>query len=279
MTPPADDPEMLRLEPEHGGSADFRSFISAELFPWLEANYRTHPYKILVGHSLGGLFAIDSLLSDHELFDAYIAISPSLHWDEQRIVQRTELILADGSNLNTTLYMTAGNEGGALLGAVRQFSGALDRASPNGLLWQFAHLSSETHGSVPLRSIYQGLEFVFSDWRIRDPMQIYREYGVAAIEKFYAASNERYGFDRRVPGPILISIGLELLNSGRIDELAELRSRYPEEIAPPASFLEGRAAEFLENGQIDEAVGLYRIALEIDPDSEVASQAISELVD
>lgn len=277
LTPPAQDPRMAELEPEHGGSVNFRSFIANELLPWLDENYRTHSYRILVGHSLGGLFAIDSLLSDPELFDAYIAISPSLHWDEQRIVERAEALFEGARSMNVSLYMTAGNEGGPLLAAARSLSAVLDVNAPEGLAWTFEHMPLETHGSVPMRSTYQGLEFIFSDWSIRDPLQMYADYGIGAIEHFYETSNEVYGFDRSVPEFTMVSIARELLDSGEIDELALLRRRYPDVIVPPPGFLEGRAALYRDNGQNDEAIALYRMVLEIDPGSEIARQALTEL--
>ena len=181
MTPPAEDPQMALLEPEHGGSANFRSFIADELIPWLDENYRTHSFRILVGHSLGGLFAIDSLLEDSQLFAAYIAISPSLHWDEGRIAERAHTRLGTALDSNAILFMTAGNEGGPLLSSVRNFAAVMDIHAPEGLAWRFDHMPAESHGSVPLRSIHNGLEFVFARWNLQDPIQIYGDLGWEAI--------------------------------------------------------------------------------------------------
>src|SRR5688572_22967214 len=132
LTPPALDPRVVQAVPSSGGAANFRSFMADELMPWLDENYRTHPYKILIGHSLGGLFAIDTLLDEPELFDAYIAISPSLQWDEQRLVERADAAFEDRSAANV-VFMTAGNEGGPLLGGVRKFAAVLGEKSPEGL--------------------------------------------------------------------------------------------------------------------------------------------------
>ena len=39
----------------HGGdpARDFLRFLSDELQPWVEGHYRTQPFSVLVGHSLG----------------------------------------------------------------------------------------------------------------------------------------------------------------------------------------------------------------------------------
>ena len=73
-----------------GGADNFLEFISAELKPFIDENYRTRPYAILIGHSLGGLFANHALVHRPDAFNAYISISPSLWWDEQRLVAQAD---------------------------------------------------------------------------------------------------------------------------------------------------------------------------------------------
>lgn len=43
--------------PTSGGGDNFLKFLETELIPEIDKTYRTHPYRILAGHSLGGLFA------------------------------------------------------------------------------------------------------------------------------------------------------------------------------------------------------------------------------
>jgi hypothetical protein len=70
-----------------GGGADkFLSFIADELLPTIDRNYRTRPYRVLIGHSLGGLFAVYALLNRPEVFKGYIVTSPSLWWDDQALM-------------------------------------------------------------------------------------------------------------------------------------------------------------------------------------------------
>lgn len=277
LTPPAEDPQMAVLEPEHGGSANFRSFISNELMPWLDENYRTHSFTVLIGHSLGGLFAIDSLIENPTLFDAYIAISPSLHWDEGRIIGRARPRLGAAQHSGAILYMTAGNEGGPLLASTRHFAAVLDADAPEGLTWQFDHMPSESHGSVPLRSIHNGLEFIYSGWNLRDPIQVHSDFGLEAIERFYEASDALYGFDRGVPESTVVSIARHLLDTGQITELRAIQQHYASLVVPPPGFLERRANQMREDGDTDNAVLLYEMALDIYPDSEDARDALVEL--
>jgi predicted alpha/beta superfamily hydrolase len=67
-----------------GGSAKkFKSFLSEELIPKIEKDYRTNTFRILSGTSASGQFALYALTSEPSLFNAYIVVSPSLYWDNE----------------------------------------------------------------------------------------------------------------------------------------------------------------------------------------------------
>ena len=78
------------------------------------------PHSTLIGHSFGGLLAVHALLTRPDVFDAYIAISPSLQWDDQRLALEAASVFENTPELTADLYMTVGNEGRALLGGVRK---------------------------------------------------------------------------------------------------------------------------------------------------------------
>ncbi|MFD2146583.1 alpha/beta hydrolase [Mucilaginibacter antarcticus] len=56
----------------------FFDFIKQELLPELQKNYRTQNFKIGIGHSLGGLFLLNSFTKDPDFFNGIIAVSPAL---------------------------------------------------------------------------------------------------------------------------------------------------------------------------------------------------------
>src|SRR3712207_3662198 len=76
--------------PTSGGADKFLKFIETELIPMVESKYRTQPYRALAGHSLGGLFAVHTLVTKPELFNSYIAVSPSLQWDNYEEIDRVK---------------------------------------------------------------------------------------------------------------------------------------------------------------------------------------------
>ncbi|MDX2153189.1 MAG: alpha/beta hydrolase-fold protein [Bryobacteraceae bacterium] len=75
MTPPTEDENEKRFFPIRGGADRFLEHLRDELVPFVDRSYRTRPYRILVGHSLGGLFVIHALTSEPRLFQGWIAIS------------------------------------------------------------------------------------------------------------------------------------------------------------------------------------------------------------
>ncbi|MEL6322960.1 MAG: alpha/beta hydrolase-fold protein [Pseudomonadota bacterium] len=95
---PTRNPEWRRFET--GGAPDYLDFLKAEVVPFIEAEYRADPKRrMLVGHSLGGLFAAYALLREPGLFSDYVLSSPSFWFhdgvifdlEQQAAAQKTEI--------------------------------------------------------------------------------------------------------------------------------------------------------------------------------------------
>lgn len=71
-------PTALEARPGSGGGDKFLDFLEKEVMPMVEKNYRTEPFRVFAGHSLGGLTAVYAFVSRPDLFNAYIAASPVL---------------------------------------------------------------------------------------------------------------------------------------------------------------------------------------------------------
>ncbi len=56
----------------------FTRFLVDEVIPYIDREYRTVPFRTLIGHSLGGRFALLTLCRAPTVFPAIIAISPSI---------------------------------------------------------------------------------------------------------------------------------------------------------------------------------------------------------
>jgi len=81
MTFPSSLPDDVKAIPANGGSARLRRYLAEEVIPWAERKYRASGERVVMGESLAGLFVVETLLKQPDLFSAYIAIDPSLWWN------------------------------------------------------------------------------------------------------------------------------------------------------------------------------------------------------
>ena len=49
--------------PTSGGADNFLNFLKKELAPFIDKNYRTEPFRIIIGTSMGGLFTSYALIN------------------------------------------------------------------------------------------------------------------------------------------------------------------------------------------------------------------------
>lgn len=140
---PTRDAKLKADYPTAGQSARFRQFIGRDLKPWVEAHYRTSGEDAVIGESLAGLFVVETLLREPALFDSYIAISPSLWWDEEALVKAAPALLA--GTAGHRLWLTVANEQGM---GVAPFADLLKRSAPAGLTWTYAPRPDETHATI-----------------------------------------------------------------------------------------------------------------------------------
>lgn len=86
--------------PVSGGADKFYRFVSNELVPAIDRQYRTnHHQRVLMGHSLGGYFTLFALqqqmLSKAQLFAGFVAASPSMHYNHYYLLHQLSALPAD----------------------------------------------------------------------------------------------------------------------------------------------------------------------------------------
>jgi predicted alpha/beta superfamily hydrolase len=155
-----------------GGGDAFLKFLRDELFPQIDSTFHTIPSRILVGHSLGGLLAIHALLEEPKMFHGYIAIDPSLWWDNELLTQHAEKKIGAIRQLRKSLYISSANTPKILNSnptkmqkAIRKFVNTLETAQTKNFRLGFQYFDAEDHGSVPLLSLYYGLLYIFEGFK------------------------------------------------------------------------------------------------------------------
>lgn len=134
--------------PTSGGSAAFRRFLGEELKPWVAARYRTSGETALIGESLAGLFVVETFLKQPALFDAYIAASPSLWWNDQSLARGAAADLAPWPAGDRKLYLTIADEGSTMQEGVDRVVAALKAAPPKGLTWRYDPMPKLHHSTI-----------------------------------------------------------------------------------------------------------------------------------
>ena len=98
------------MDGQTGGAEKFTEFIEKELIPYIDNKYPTIAYRTLIGHSYAGLFTINMLVKHAHLFQNYIAIDPSLDWDDQKLLKEAKERLSTESYEGKSLYLSLAAE-------------------------------------------------------------------------------------------------------------------------------------------------------------------------
>ena len=146
MTGPTENENDKKIAPRVGGSQAFRRFIREELMPQVKRRYRTTDETAVVGESLAGLFVVETLLLEPDLFDTYIAFDPSLWWNNQALVGAAGGRLRARPKLSKTLYLASSSEDRG--DATRRFADMLLRHAPAGLRWRYEQMPDERHSTI-----------------------------------------------------------------------------------------------------------------------------------
>ena len=165
---------------ETGGGENFVSFLKNELIPYIDSSYPTQPYRTLIGHSFGGLAAMNILANHANLFNSFICIDPSMWWDKLRFLEATKKALTQDRVMGKSLYLSlsgAINEDidtakmrNDTVGFNRHFRGILElddflkRQPQNRLRYEFKFYKNENHMSLPFITEHDGLRFIFRDY-------------------------------------------------------------------------------------------------------------------
>jgi uncharacterized protein len=246
--------------PTAGGADNFLKFIETEVIPEIEKRYRVQPYRVLAGHSFGGLFAVHALITRPELFNSYVAVSPSLQWSDDATLKRAEEFFKMRKELNATLFTSLGNEPGDIGKSFEEFKLLLARTQIKGFESEAQQMTDEDHGSVVLRSHYFGLRKVYSGWQMpRDPATGAVAGGLKAADEHYKWLSQKFGYSIPTPENLINAIGYQFLAANPEEAIATFKTnveRYPNS----ANVYDSLAEAYEKGGKLELAAPLYEKA-------------------
>lgn len=144
----AQDLSLVSDYPTHGEPGRFRRFLAEETIPFVESRFRTDGDRAVIGESLAGLFVVETFLRQPELFDRYVAVSPSLWWDHGAVSAEAPTLLAAHPAGERTLLLSMADEGPTMGAAIDVLVAALDAAAPPDLDWDYHLRPGETHATT-----------------------------------------------------------------------------------------------------------------------------------
>ncbi|MBZ0178472.1 MAG: hypothetical protein K8F36_04195 [Melioribacteraceae bacterium] len=261
-----------------GGGDSFLSFLEDELLPELDQKFRTASYRILFGHSLGGLLAIHTYMKEKTLFNSFIAVDPSFGtWDSETMDKKLDFLTEQ--SFERFIYIATANWGKRNIRNrdrhVRLYE-ALNSKCKGALPAKLEYFDNEDHSSVPIIAFHNGISAIFEGYGIS-----YRDVeDKKQLTQHFHALSERLSWDFRPPEYLVNQLGYRMLQSGNEkDKSTALEffilnvENYPKSSNSYDSL--GEAYETL--GDTQEAIENYKKSLELNSSNEHARMKIKEL--
>ena len=186
----------------------FLQFLADELRPVIDSVYRTSGYNILNGHSFGGLTAVNALLNNTSMFNAYNIIDPSLWWDDMVMLKQADSILSNKNFSHTNIFVAHANKENIpqdtttnMQRGINGFHKQLQTKAALNLHWQYKFYKEEDHGTVPIPAAYDGLRYIFLNHLVQvkqavdDTLLVERQYKLLSEKTDFAFHPSEAYFD------------------------------------------------------------------------------------
>ena len=247
---------------QSGGASKFLQFLEEELIPFVESNFRTHPYRLLEGHSFGGLFSTYALMEKPDIFDAFIIQAPALWWNKEEMTAEAKQFFKSNSNLDKTIYFgIGGGDGWGMRQELKRYVQVIEENPPKKLRWKHEEVGDEDHDTSRLLLNYYGIKYVFSDLVASEELR--NNYSDEAFLKAESELMDKYGPQARRPVSNYVDIALKLLEKenhlGAIVVFERAVKAYPKYIG----LMTNLAKLYEKTKQNDKAIDTYKLAIQL----------------
>lgn len=241
-----------------GGGTAFLEFLEKELIPDVESKYRIAGHRLLVGHSLGGLLAVQGLIEKPELFQSYSIVDPSLWWDGGVLLNKAEssMSFTGADRLAVSLTTPIYPDDNYQITSTASLQKALESLSIRNSLTRIPNVD---HGSVPLFGFYNALSFLYGDFQLS--AQSIMEEGTTFIIDHYDELSEKLGFTYNPPEILLEMLGEFTASQPQLStEFLQLNTElYPKSIRAHR----GLAEHYVSQNEVELGIESYQNALNL----------------
>ena len=255
-----------------GGAGNFLRFIKEELLPFVEKDYKKTPYRLIVGNSLGGFFAIYAFLEHPEIFNAYIASSTAMWMDGSIYMKTVEEIIGKANARNSHLFFSVANET-SLQPDARKLDSLLQKKNLQGLSYQFHEYPDETHATVFLKAFYDGIRYIFyldPPDAGKTPEEIY-----SLVEDQYRARSKIFGYNMSIE-EVINNYGYNFIEKD-IDKALKFFKWNVEKYPNSANVYDSYGEALLKKGDKKNAMLNYEKAFQMDPTNTAARDIVNKL--
>lgn len=151
--------------PNTGKAKQFLSFLTNELIPFIDENFKTDKNnRTLYGHSMGGLFTTYAMLNSKNIFNRYIISSPYLWWDDKSIFAFEKEFAKINTDLNASIFFSYGEDEpkDVYADTIEEMISKIKSKNYSGLKLTKRIFEKGEHFTVPAEALIYGLVSVFS---------------------------------------------------------------------------------------------------------------------
>lgn len=243
---------------DSGNAEEMVNFIEKELIPYVNKTYKAADYKILGGHSVGGIFVVNTAINHPDLFNNYIAISPALWWGKNAMEDVMQKTWGKTKSTTANVYISLANEEGM---GVTEFVKKIPETIKEKNI-HFKQFPDEIHNSVGLPTYKWALDAIFKNWYVKEEY-----FGSAeALKNHYSEVQKQYGSIFNIPYTVVGNTHYMLQKNDK--ERAKVQEAL-KELNPNAFVLFNtyRAGKLVADKKYEEAEQLLKDALAINPNN------------
>ncbi|WP_313998944.1 alpha/beta hydrolase-fold protein [Xanthocytophaga flava] len=263
-----------------GNGKNFMAFVEKELIPYIDANYPTTTYKTLIGHSLGGLTVINTLLHTPNLFNAYVSLDGSLWWNNEKILEEAKTILPVQHYKGKTLFLAMANrleKGVDTLSVQKDTNNAtrlirsnlafikdLTKYKNNQLYFTYKFYPDDNHSSVRLIGEYDALRFVFAFYKLKlyDSELANPNFNIdSVLVAHYKKVSDNMGYSVKPDESQVNNLGYQMIGKKQYKKAERLFKLNVTNYPSSANCYDSLGDLYLETGEKNKAIEAFKKAL------------------
>lgn len=226
---------------------NYAKYFENELIPYIEKMCPVSSYRTLMGHSIAGLYTVNTFINRTCSFNAYLAVDPSISFgnSEEHLSDFLDKLQQQRFD-NISIYTAVANtipddmtysdmesdtsKNTLHIRSILKLNKELSKI--NELHHYLEYFEDESHTSLPYIAIYKGLKSIFSFYEIPASVWDSNSSSSTILSNHFQDVSTRMGYTIKPPEAFVNSLAYYILNKGNNLEAKKLfqinLSNYPE---------------------------------------------------